>query len=194
MSADSPDGGPADPEVLCPHCATAQDAQPGERAQLLLCACCGRSFILPAADGSTPPVARVGGEEGFVVIDDSAQADDTTDESDELDGLRIRQLAQARRAAYRSRSYCLIGSAVAAAAAGQLVYKAIVNVRIAGWTIAPVLYLAAVGPALYLAWRLLCRARKLGQEARASLLVEPTAPPDFGPLSDGSQVWKRLER
>lgn len=194
MVDDPSDNESAGAEVFCPYCAAAQDAAPGERAQLLVCGSCGRTFILPAADGSTPPVARVGGEDGFIVIDDSAQSDGAADESDELDGVRIRQLAQARRAAYRSRSYCLIGSAVAAAAAGQLVYKAIVNVRIAGWSIAPILYLAIVGPALYLAWRLLCRARKIGQEARASLLVEPTAPPDFGPLSDGSQVWRRLEQ
>lgn len=195
MTADSPAGGPAGGQIFCPHCMAAQDALPGDSAQVLVCACCGRAFILPAADGSTPPVARVGGEEGFVVIDDSAQMmEDAADETDELDGLRIRQLAQARRAAYRSRSYCLIGSAVAAAAAGQLIYKAVANVRIAGWSAAPLLYLAAVGPAVYLAWRLLCRARKLGHEAEASLLDEPATPPDFGPLSDGSQMWKRLER
>jgi len=194
MSEDLPGEQPPANQVFCPHCGAAQDAAPCDRPQLLQCAVCAQCFILPAADGSTPPVARTGASnDGFVVIDDSAPDDGTSDE-DELDGLRIRQLAQARRAAYRSRSYCFIGSAVSAAAAGQLIYKAVMNVHLSGWTAAPILYLAVVPPALFLAWRLLCRARRFGREARQSLLGEPATPPDFSSLSDGSHIWKRLEK
>src|SRR2546421_12871854 len=49
-----------------------------------------------------------------------------------LDGLRVRQLAAMRRAAYRARSYCVIALGVCGVAAAQLVLMTVRHVRHAG--------------------------------------------------------------
>src|SRR5687768_14742946 len=131
----------------CPTCGQAVDVPPAADVQYVACPSCGEEFTVPAAD--VP---------GAITRDD------------ELDGLRIRQLATARRAAYRARSYAIIAAIVCLVAAGQFT-----------WIVrsAPVRYAAFAAVSLagfvYFAWL----ARRLHVEVSSSTLPEPSRPPDF---------------
>lgn len=113
---------------------------------------------------------------------------------DELDGLKIRQIAQLRRATYRSRSYAIIAAAACAVVGVQLGIMAAGNVRQAGWGIRPIAYLLILAGLLALGAYFVGRARELHREASAARLPEPSAPPNFTTLSDGSQQVSNLEQ
>jgi hypothetical protein len=112
---------------------------------------------------------------------------------DELDEMRIRKLAILRRAAYRSRSYCIIAVVACAVGIMQLVDDAV-----GGWNsgrghLRQIAYLAAAGGLFCLGilfWRWSVRFH---QEAKRSALDTPLHPPDFSKLSDGSQRARNLE-
>ena len=114
---------------------------------------------------------------------------------DELDGLRIRQLAALRRGAYRARSYALIGAVASVVVAIQLVLMTVAYVRARGWGLYPIGYVQAACVAallgVYFGRRALALHREIQTPAR--LPPEPPEGPDFSTLSDGSQQWKNLE-
>lgn len=112
---------------------------------------------------------------------------------DQLSALRIRQFATARRAAYRARSYAVIAAGVCAIAAVQLTWMTVRDVRATGWGGQPIGYalcavIASVGIGYFIS-----RAIGLHREARKSALCDPTTPPDFSTLDNGSKRWKNLE-
>ena len=112
---------------------------------------------------------------------------------DELDGLRIRQLAALRRASYRACSYAIIAAAACVVVTAQLGWMTIRYVRSIGFgwrsILCIVLSIASIWGAIYFArW-----AGLLHQEAKRSMLEKPATPPDFSTLSDGSQMAKNLE-
>src|SRR5688572_27805126 len=145
----------------CPTCGQAVDVPPAADVQYVACPSCGEEFTVPAAD--VP---------GAITRDD------------ELDGLRIRQLATARRAAYRARSYAIIAAAVCLVAAGQFVWivksAPLRYAMLAAFSLAGFVYFARLG-------------RHLHQEATRSTVPEPTGQPDFTGLGDGGDVSKKLE-
>src|SRR5688572_24186871 len=145
----------------CPTCGQAVDVPPAADVQYVTCPSCGEEFTVPAAD--VP---------GAITRDD------------ELDGLRIRQLATARRAAYRARSYAIIAAVVCLVAAGQFVW--IVST-------APVRHalFAAVSFAGFAYFARL--ARQLHREATRSMVPGVTGDPDFTGLGDGGDVSRKLE-
>jgi hypothetical protein len=120
----------------------------------------------------------------------------TSDEpsADELDGLRIRQLATLRRGAYRSRSHAVIAMIVCAVATAELGTTAWMRVRAIGWTSVPLLCIAMIPVALWGAIHFYRRASVLHREATRSLQAGPTehTSPDFTTLGDGSERWDRL--
>jgi hypothetical protein len=67
------------------------------------------------------------------------------------------------------------------------------HVRTIGWTPRPIGYLLFIVLAVWGAGYFGSRARELRREAKASALPEPTTPPDFSTLDDGSKHWKNLE-
>jgi hypothetical protein len=113
--------------------------------------------------------------------------------TDELDGLRIRQIAAARRAAYRARSYCVIGTAGCAVAAIQLAWMAVTVTRQSGLTRMAIAYAMFAIVAFCIATYFGRRAAAFHREAKASQSSSPLPPPDFTSLSDGSSRWKNLE-
>lgn len=161
--ADEADAPAPPPAYACPTCGQAVAIAPMRDEQIVPCPSCGDEFTVPAAPAE---------------IDDAEPADV------ELDGLRIRQLATARRAAYRARSYTIIAAGVCLVAAGQFLW----HIR----TSPPrQLVLAAAALVLFawfarIAWR-------LHREAARTVAKEPTTLPDFSRLGDGSDAWKRLE-
>ncbi|WP_428938946.1 hypothetical protein [Fontivita pretiosa] len=104
----------------------------------------------------------------------------------ELDALRIQRLAAMRRATYRSRSYALIAAGGCAVAGVQLAVTAVRQLLAAGWgTRAAAYALLAIlaGCAAVYFW---LRAVQLSAEIRRSISQQPTTPPDFSTLGDGS--------
>ena len=114
----------------------------------------------------------------------------TDPHEDELNGLRIRQLAALRRAAYRSRSYCIIAAIGCAVTIIQIIHELISYRRT---LLAQFLYIAAAIALLLLGIQCAKWARHFHKEAKRSQLKPPPTPPDFTHLSDGSQHAKNLE-
>jgi DNA-directed RNA polymerase subunit RPC12/RpoP len=152
----------------CPFCNATVEIAGDDSAHPINCPHCGEAFVLPQR-------AAAGNAEA------------------ELDGQRIRKFAAVRRAAYRSRSYCVIAVGACAVGAIELLYHVVAghsglgNVRAAAYVI------VAIG-LLWGAQHFSGLARHYHREAKRSALPPPIAPPDFSPLSDGSQIVRDLER
>lgn len=154
----------------CPHCDGQVEAELTSEPQLVSCPHCAQEIQLPP---STP------------------------EPQDDLDGSRIRQISAIKRSAYRTRSYFLIGAVLCLAGFGQTAWNALASLhsRAGGlsylfaalWALASLACAAGV-------WWMLSRADHYRQEAARSSLRDPDQPPDFAPLSDGSQAWKNLEQ
>ena len=178
--------------VPCPQCGGEVQATASDRPQVLDCPHCGQPFVLPAA-GQQLAVAQVPGQESFVTDDLPAPAN-----NDDLDGARIRRVAMLKRSAYRSRSYCIILAVICLAGAGQCLWNTVTAIRFPAAGTATAygvigLWMAATAACVYLGNRFYRRGEKYAREAEATGLSDPGAPPDFTPLSDGSQRWKNLE-
>jgi hypothetical protein len=124
-----------------------------------------------------------------------AETDPIDDRSDELDGLRIRQLAALRRGAFRARSFALIGVVTSLVAAIKLILMTIAHVHSRGWTTWPMGFILFAAVALMLAGYFGQRVMELHREIKtpAPLPPEPPGGPDLSTLSDGSQQWRNLE-
>jgi uncharacterized membrane protein YuzA (DUF378 family)/DNA-directed RNA polymerase subunit RPC12/RpoP len=158
----------------CPHCGRALEARPQPESQLIPCPGCGGEFVIPAAD--TPA--------------EEVQADQ---ELGELDSLRMRHIVVVRRAAIRSRTYCIVGAIGCLMAAVKLGLMTFSDVHRTGWHLRQVLYVLLGLAAVYGMVFLLRRAARWSRESRAGVLPEPSNPPDFSTLSDGSQHARNLE-
>jgi len=142
--------------------------------------------------GENPPQSVPPPDEFYV--EDDLPADDqlAPQKEDDLDAQRILQITRNRRTAYRSRGYLLIGSAVCVALGLQLIWMSISRFR-GGYNVTASAFVMAAAILFALAWRAFHRAGQLKREADASALSEPTTPPDFSQLGDGSDSWKNLE-
>jgi hypothetical protein len=124
---------------------------------------------------------------------DEPQQEASDDRSAELDGLKIRQLATLRRAAYRSRSHAVIAMVVCVVAVGQAGVLLVQHLRQIGVGPRVPVYIAFIVAGAYGAIYFMRRALALHREATQTRVENPTSPPDFSTLSDGSQRWKNLE-
>jgi DNA-directed RNA polymerase subunit RPC12/RpoP/uncharacterized membrane protein YidH (DUF202 family) len=105
-----------------------------------------------------------------------------------------------RRSLYRTRTYFIIGMGLCIAWAMQLTFyvarRAIIDGE--GLSLRVWLYLAAIVVVLFLSYLCLRRISAINAELAEPVQHEPTEPPDFSTLSDGSQVLdkaaKNLER
>jgi hypothetical protein len=123
---------------------------------------------------------------------------ETDPADDHLNSNRIRQMAALRRAAMRTRSYCVIGLCVCVVAIAELVFETVrdwptpFSVR-AIWR--PILYIICIILLVSLAipalLRLLVRYHR--EAKQSAMLPPPDAPPDFSKLQDGSQFARNLE-
>lgn len=113
---------------------------------------------------------------------------------DRMSAVRVRQLAARKRAIVRTRTYVWIGLVllvVLMARSGAVVWDLGTAGAWGDWRL-PV-FAGLAGVSAWGAVRLWREARKL--TAMLAPAPEPALPPpDFGPLSDGSQQWKNLER
>jgi hypothetical protein len=144
---------------------------------LLHCRTCDKYFEVP-------------GEHRAEETDDRAAADAR---EDELSGLRIRQLAAARRASYRARSHCVVGALVCVVAVVQLTWNGVRAIRTTGFGLRAIAYLLVAVVAAWGATYFFRKAMELDREAKRTELPPAAGEPDFTPLSDGSQQWKNLD-
>ena len=175
----------ADPAGHCPHCGTPlpdsfDEAYPSQ------CPGCGADL---SAAGERM-AASVGSLDYALT---GTPHDRQGDFAEELDGLRIRQVATLRRGTARARSYLLIGVIVSTVACVKLVLMTIDHVRAGGWGLTPLGYLLFVAVLLMLASYFGRRAMELHRELQVPAPLPPVqGEPDFSTLSDGSQHWKNL--
>jgi hypothetical protein len=190
--------------LVCPSCCQAVEATPGVQPTIVNCPHCNQAIIVPAADGSMPAMARAEGAaeaEPFVTNDLPEQK--ATNAKEDLDANRIRQVTQARRSAYRTRSYVLILIVACIVVAIQLVIQAFIHIETtrAGdirferepfgtWPFGKLMVSLVL---LAVAYRFWGRAGRLKREADRSAITEPSTPPDLSKLSDGSQHYKNLD-
>lgn len=141
--------------------------------------------------GSNPP-EPLPPRDDFHVEDDLPTDDQPPPhKTDDLNEARIRQIAKLRRSAVRSRGYLLVGGILCVVLGIQLCWTGIV--RFGGYKISASAFIMAAAVLFALSIRAFVRAHQLKREAKASALSQPSAPPDFSQLSDGSQTWKNLE-
>jgi len=123
----------------------------------------------------------------------SDEPDEQAARADELDSLRIRQLASLRRATYRSRSHAIIAAAVCAGLAVQLGWVMLQRIRADGWSLRLMVFALLLAACLAGAIWFARRAAEFHRAAQKAGRDEPAAQPDFSTLSDGSQRARNLE-
>jgi ribosomal protein L37AE/L43A len=169
------DGGQEAAIYECPHC-HAEIQIDWAAEPFVRCPHCGEEFALP--ESAVTPQA----------------APDTVVQSDELDGNRIQQIVVQRRAEIRLRSYFLLGFYGCSGAAITFLYRIAQRlIYHTPWdaiaTVQAVLAIIAIGFSFFF----LMHARRITRELSKPLLSEPSSPPDFSQLSDGSQQAEALE-
>jgi hypothetical protein len=114
------------------------------------------------------------------------------DPSGELSGDTITRIVRGRRAAIRMRTYYLVGAVACLMAALQLTLSAILGIRANPLQATP--FLASAVLFGLIARVLIRKVQALGREIRTTTIPEPTRPPDFSSLSDGSQFATNLDK
>lgn len=164
----------------CPHCGSDVFPSAAPADGLFECPACRQQFFAPDESGEDER-AR---EELEAKLHGREEA---------LSGIRIRQISALRRGLYRTRTYFIVAAAACVMFAAQLSLSALGHVRLSGVRPRPVLYAMAAVATLLLGARCLRRIGELNREAAEPILDEPTTPPDFSTLSDGSQGWRNME-
>lgn len=166
----------------------------------LTCPTCQTDFEAEAAVGRFPQCPHCG---QTVLVDE--EPDDAVAarlKDDELSALHIKATASERRALIRHRSHLIIGVILCLGAASQLLVSMVrLSLRPHAWQrpllidtlLFLILYLMALYLAVHLARRWYTRAGELKEQYSHSALTEPTSPPDYSALSDGSQRLRALE-
>lgn len=160
-----------------------------QEPQVVHCPSCQQAVVLPAADGSIPQVRTA----GQYAIEDDLPAPPPPEE-EELDPRHIRRISTARRAAYRSRSWYLIGMMLSLMGAGQLFILGGTHFYNKGFATLPAAFVMVGMILVALAYRAYLKAGDAIRDVQNTSIPEPTHPPDFTSLSDGSQYSHNLEK
>jgi hypothetical protein len=163
---------------VCPHCGTPLDVTPAAEPQGSGLPELRRAYGHPGSS----PLKRI--RRGFRA---------RPDREDELSGIRIRQLAAARRASYRARSHCVVGALVCVVAGGPAHVERRARASHDGLRLRAIAYLLVAGVAAWGATYFFRKAIELDREANGATSPPVAGEPDFAPLSDGSQQWKNLD-
>lgn len=178
----------AEPEAgvyTCPHCSATVAIDPNQRGPFVICPECGVEFAISRLPEEDDPEARARAE------------DELAARERELDAMRIRQLSTSRRAAIRAQGYWMVGICGCIGGLLLIVFDAVKYAQSKGAARLSVFFVVrSVVGGVGLIWGAIYffrRWRLVGAELRKSALVEPTTPPDFSTLSDGTQQVKYLE-
>jgi predicted nucleic acid-binding Zn-ribbon protein len=179
------DSAPQDPQIAhCPRCGN--EFQIAPTSPILQCPACGEQFFPP--------------EPADEPIENTKSPELKAPSEEELSGMRIRQISVMRRAAYRTRSYYIIGLGACAVITIELCLMIVRSIRethlhfrtssLFAFTAYCLFLVGAIAGGFFFARRLI----ELQQEIRQSLQKEPAAQPDFSSLQDGTQHIRELEQ
>lgn len=169
-------------ELICPHCGAAVQRPEDFMQNAVTCPACGEEFVIAHElhDGEPDEEAA------------RAEAQAEFDRQRDLNDTRIRALSAERRATYRTRTFLFIAVVVLLAAIYEIVRR--IFGRDYGYNafgkaaLAVLLIGCAIGVRFF--FRKLVRTQR---ELNQPMQPEPTEPPDFTALEDGSQTWRQLE-
>lgn len=160
------------------------------------CPSCGREFS-PDTAGRQPTLCPHCG--ALYIIDDvtDPSPDQPAPESphDQLqrDHLRIGQIIRIRRSLIRTRGWCITAAIACLVLAAQQIAWLIAALAHAPWTSQQSARLSFAIILVAVAMLLRQRIIHLSSELQRKSLPEPTTPPDFSSLCDGSQHARNLE-
>jgi hypothetical protein len=166
----------------CPGCTEAIDVPAESAGKLVRCPYCNTHFFASAEQADQP------------VVDDTTPESTDIDRESAFNKLRIANYTALRMGAIRARSWWLIAMVLAILIVLDMMANAALYVamfhRWGVWpTLRVVIGVLCTKFAAH-AWR---RAAALHREISKSAIPEPTTPPDFSTLDDGSDRLKQLE-
>jgi hypothetical protein len=165
----------------CPGCSEEVDVPAETAGQLVRCPYCNTDFFASVEHVNA------------AVVDDTTET--FFDPDLEFNKLRIQQYTALRRGAIRARSWWLVTQIacmfIVLDTAGQIfVYLASWH----RWGIRPTIGLLVLLAAVRLGVHARRRARDFLREIDTSALTDPTEPPDFSTLGDGSEMLRNFEK
>lgn len=167
----------------------------------LNCPYCQREISVAVRIGQMPRCPECG--QVFALADEPEDQATRAARDAELSSLHILQLARQRRSLIRSRSYVLILTFACLATAAQLSISILRLATDSSHWEAPYRTRSTMLSILMAAWLVVClvlgrwfwrKASRLKAQVFHSDLVEPSTPPDYSQLSDGSQHVQALEQ
>lgn len=166
--------------ISCPNCAS--QFIPADQA-LQQCPTCQRQFFIPIPDETSD--------------DDETQVHLELEQrfreaQDRLNQKHIRIVQLEKRALYRKRTWMLVLAMGMFGLAGQVVWRGVEWFSIHPWY--ALAYLIVASGLMVGSVRFFAQAGHYSRLAREVRLPEPTEPPDFSTLSDGSQIVENLNR
>lgn len=111
----------------------------------------------------------------------------------DLEGQRIQQIVRARRALVRTRGWCITSALACLILAVQQIIWLLAALARGPWNAQQTARLSLAVVLLAVAAILHPRISRLSSELHHKSLPDPLTPPDFSPLSDGSQHARNLE-
>ena len=172
---DLPDETVLERPLQCPKC-EAVYAKPIAFGAMIQCESCGHEFY---------PVITSAAEEAEAVRREEAR-------QNELNMNHIDQVTGIRRATLRIRTYLISGAGAFFLFAIKLVTLAVQPAS--GSPRKRLSYALFAVASVLVAWRMLVRVKLVNEELKKPLMEEPTTPPDFSTLSDGSQLETRFDK
>lgn len=166
----------------CPGCEEELDIPTDSAGQLVRCPYCNTDFFASAEQSH------------LEIVDDTPLPIHDQLPEDAFDKNRIALLVALRLGAIRTRSWWIIGFGISLMAIVDALRRAALYVNVLHlWGIWPTI--DVIIAALAIRWGVFCRRRahELKIELDRSKIPEPTTPPDFSTLNDGSDRWKDLE-
>jgi hypothetical protein len=168
--------------LACPGCGEEVDFAVEAIGKLVRCPYCNTDFFASVEQANQ------------AVVDDTTDHLTALDREFALDNFRIRNHTLLRMSAIRARSWWIIGLLSAILFILEMVLTSVEYVIARHrWGIDPSLRVVAMLFAARFAIHCSRRAAEFKREIEKSAIPEPTTPPDFSTLSDGSERWKELE-
>ncbi len=168
--------------LRCPGCEEEVDISPHSVGRLVRCPYCNTDFFASAEQSH------------LAVVDDTSPEQTELDRQDAFDKNRIRNYAALRMSAIRSRSWWLIGYWAALLLMLDMLGRIVLHLwYMHRWGWSPTFNLLIGSLEWAFARMAGRRAASFKREIEQSAVPEPTTPPDFSTLSDGTDHWKHLE-
>jgi hypothetical protein len=166
----------------CPGCQEEVEVVAELAGQLVRCPYCNTDFFASVEQSHLP------------VVNDTADATAELDRESAFDKLRIENCTALRMGAIRARSWWLIALCMTLLVALDMLGRTAIFIWVFHRLDAvQCLRIALTIGTLYFARHAWRRARAFKLEIEQSAIPEPTTPPDFSTLGNGSERWKHLE-